>query len=62
MKDVSPTLDALGRAGRRAAIHLVQAMVESLKAVEAVIEELSSIGNGDRRDQPDSSHKRIEIE
>lgn len=61
MSDPSPSLAALGRAGRRAAFHLIQAAIEGLKAVEAVIEEVGSIG--DPSDQDDAeTRKRIEIE
>ena len=63
MKDTSPTMAALSRAGRRVAFHMIQAAVEGLKAIEAVIEELGGIaeqsdddGGGQERRQ------RIEIE
>jgi len=63
VKDQSPTIAALSRAGRRASIHLVQALIEGLKAVEAVIEEIGGIA--DRSDHDDSDNdqlQRIEIE
>lgn len=54
-------MQALGRAGRRAAYHLLQAVIEGLKAVEAVIEELGAIGDED--DAPkNETRTRIEIE
>jgi hypothetical protein len=56
-------MTALSRAGRRVAYHMIQAAIEGLKAVEAVIEEIGGIS--DRRDQdgpPSSSRERIEIE
>lgn len=54
---------ALSRAGRRASIHLIQALVESLKAVEAVIEEIGGIGDGaDQHDDGENRKQRIEIE
>jgi hypothetical protein len=56
-----PSLAALGRASRRVVYHLLQAAIEGLKAVEAVIEEVGSIGES--RDQDgDDPRKRIEIE
>lgn len=62
MRDTTPTMDALGRAGRRAAIHLVQAMVEGLKAVEAVLDELRSAGEERNGGSGESRRQRIEIE
>lgn len=53
---------ALGRAGRRVAFHLIQAAIEGLKAVEAVIEEIGGIGHqGDHHDDS-GARQRIEIE
>jgi hypothetical protein len=56
-------MQALGRAGRRAGYHLIQAVIESLKAVEAVFEEMSRIGD---KDEPETSAEgartRIEVE
>jgi hypothetical protein len=52
--------EALGRAGRRAAYHLLQAVIEGLKAVEAVIEE---VGSMKRDDEPSRGERtRIEVE
>lgn len=51
---------ALSRAGRRVVFHLVQAAIEGLKAVEAVIEEIGGIG--DERDHHDAESKRQRIE
>ncbi|HXV70250.1 MAG TPA: hypothetical protein VEB69_02515 [Acidimicrobiia bacterium] len=63
MKDQSPTMAALSRAGRRASIHLIQALVEGLKAVEAVIEEIGGIADrADHHDSDKSQKQRIEIE
>lgn len=63
MKEQSPTMAALGRAGRRASIHLIQALVEGLKAVEAVIEEIGGIADqADHHDSDKSQKQRIEIE
>jgi hypothetical protein len=60
-EEPSQTRAALGRAGRRAGYHMLQAMVETLKALEAVIEELGDIGseNGETDGQP---KQRIVIE
>ena len=61
MKEQSEAMQALIRAGRRAAYHLLQAVIESLKAVEAVIEEVGRIGDEDGADQTET-RTRIEIE
>lgn len=54
-------MQALTRAGRRVVYHLIQAAIEGLKAVEAVIDELGNIG--DKNDEDTSTTKtRIEIE
>lgn len=58
----SPTLAAFSRAGRRVAYHLLQAVVEGLKAVEAVIDELGNISDGDGENDRRETHQRIEIE
>lgn len=54
----SETFEALSRAGRRVLYHLLRAGVEGLKAVEAVIEELGSVGE----DDGESDRERIEVE
>ena len=59
MRDQSEAMQAFGRAGRRAAYHLLQALVEGLKAVEAVIEEVGRIGDDD---EPDSTGTRTRID
>lgn len=61
-EEPSPTRVALGRAGRRAAFHLVQALIEALRAVEAVFEEMGDIkAHGNDQDE-DRQKQRIEIE
>jgi hypothetical protein len=55
-------MQALGRAGRRAGYHLIQAVIEGLKAVEAVFEEVSRIGDKEEPDTDESPRTRIEIE
>lgn len=62
MKEQSETVAAMGRAGRRAVFHLLQAAVEGLKAVEAVIEEIGGIGEDKDPDESSSQRQRIEIE
>ncbi|MFP3880968.1 MAG: hypothetical protein ACLFRT_02810 [Actinomycetota bacterium] len=63
MSNQSPTGQALSRAGRRVAYHLIQAAVEGLKAVEAVIEEIGSISDQGQNEGPEESKRqRIEIE
>ena len=61
MREQSEAMQAFGRAGRRAAYHLLQALVEGLKAVEAVIEEVGRIGDDDEADNT-GTRTRIEIE
>jgi hypothetical protein len=61
VNEPAPSLAALGRAGRRAAFHLIQAAIEGLKAIEAVIEEVGSIGDAGDEDVGEP-RKRIEIE
>lgn len=64
MSEQSPTMSALSRAGRRVAFHMIQAAIEGLKAVEAVIDEIGGIRtHGDHHDAEESSKRqRIEIE
>ena len=62
MKEPSPAVQAMGRAGRRAVFHLLQAAIETLKAVEAVIEEIGAIGDEADQDDGVSSRQKIEIE
>lgn len=63
MSEQSPTAQALARAGRRVAYHMIQAGVEGLKAVEAVIEEIGSISDqGQNEGSESSKRQRIEIE
>jgi hypothetical protein len=61
VKEQSEAMQALSRAGRRAAYHLLQAVIEGLKAVEAVIEEVGRIGDEDGAEQTET-RTRIEIE
>lgn len=63
MDEQSPTVAALSRAGRRAAFHMIQAAIEGLKAVEAVIEEIGGIRDeGDHHGGRKETRQRIEIE
>jgi hypothetical protein len=61
MREQSEAMQAFGRAGRRVVYHLLQAAIEGLKAVEAVIEEVGNIGDKDD-DDIDNTRARIEIE
>lgn len=54
----SETLSALKRAGERAAYHLMRAVVEGLKAVEAVVDELGKVGS----EEPGGGETRTRIE
>jgi hypothetical protein len=62
MAEGSDPREALGRAGRRAAYHLLQAVIEGLKAVEAVIEEVGSINRSDDSAGDGVERTRIEVE
>jgi hypothetical protein len=64
MSERSDAMQALGRAGRRAGYHLIQAVIEGLKAVEAVFEEMSTIGDREQPEakSPESTRTRIEVE
>lgn len=62
MRDQPPIVAALGRAGRRAAYHLVQATIEGLKAVEAVIEEVGTIRDEEILADRTSRREKIEIQ
>ncbi|MDP9143238.1 MAG: hypothetical protein M3N43_00805 [Actinomycetota bacterium] len=62
MKDQSEAVQALGRAGRRVVYHLLQAVIEGLKAVEAVIEEVGNIGDKNDGDNRTTTRTRIDIE
>lgn len=61
MADGADPREALARAGRRAAFHLLQAVIEGLKAVEAVIEEVGSM-NRDGSTGEEGRRTRIEVE
>lgn len=62
MREQSDAMQALGRAGRRAGYHLIQAVIEGLKAVEAVFEEMSRIGDKEEPGTDEPARTRIEIE
>jgi hypothetical protein len=61
MRDRDEVLATLNRAGRRALIHLVQAAIEGVKAVEAVLDEFGKMGDNDEK-QPSNGTERIEVE
>lgn len=54
----SETAAALRRAGRQAAWHLLRAGIETLRAVEVVVDELASVGE----ERPPEPPRRIRIE
>ncbi len=57
----SDTAEALRRAAVRALFHLMKAAVESLRAVEAVVEELGSVAKrGGVEPEPGPEHIEIE--
>ena len=60
--DQSPTVQALGRAGRRAVFHLLAAAVEGLKAVEAIIEEIGGIADEADENASVARTQKIEVE
>ncbi|MGB7861178.1 MAG: hypothetical protein WBM90_11825 [Acidimicrobiia bacterium] len=62
MKEASPAMEAMGRAGRRVVFHLLQAAIETLKAVEAVIDEIGGIGDRNDQNEGVSDRQRIEVE
>jgi hypothetical protein len=61
MNPESETMAALKRAGMRVAYHLLRAGVESLKALEAIVDELGKVGS-ESHDGSDERPVRIEIE
>ena len=59
MKDTVTARDAVSRAGKRVAYHLLKAAAEGLKAVEALIEEIGDT-RADDPDEPDTQRIRSE--
>lgn len=62
MKEQSPAMAGACRASRRAAYHLLQAGVESLKALEAVIEEIGAMSEESGQNGRDRTRQEIEVE
>jgi hypothetical protein len=62
LKESSSTTAAFSRAGRRAVYHLLQAAIEGLKAIEAVIEEIGTLGDESVQDDGAQAGRRIEVE
>ncbi len=62
----SETLNAVKRAGSRVVYHMLRAGVESLKAVEALVDELGKVGrpqDGGDHEEPESGGRvRIELD
>lgn len=50
------------RAGKRALIHLIQAAIEGVKAVEAVLDEIGQMGQNEDDSGPQSRTQRIDVE
>lgn len=57
----SETINAVKRAGSRVVYHLLRAGVESLKAVEALVDELGKVGREDD-EPPAPSPGRVRID
>lgn len=47
MKNRDDLAATVARAGRRAGFHLLQALIEGVKAVEAILDEMGKIGDND---------------
>lgn len=62
MKEQSPAMAEAGRASRRAAYHLLQAVVESLKAIETVIEEIGAMSEESDQNGRDRTRQEIGVE
>ena len=62
MSESSSTKAALTRAGRRAGIHLVQALIEALRAVEAVIDEIAGIADADHDEKAKVVRQKIDVQ
>lgn len=58
----SETTAALRRAARRAAFHLLRAGLEGVKALEAVVDELSKVGQEDEPGDGDDPAGRVRID
>jgi len=58
----SETAAALRRATRRAAFHLLKAGVESLRAVEAFVDELARVGHHDAAEEGGEAPTRVRID
>jgi hypothetical protein len=50
------------RAGKRALIHLVQAAIEGVKAVEAVLDEIGNMGQNEDETEQQGRTQRIDVE
>lgn len=61
MSSDSEVVAALRRAGRRAAVHLLRAAIEALRAFEVLVEELARIG-ADGEDLSDEPGLRQQID
>ena len=63
MSSDSEVVAALRRAGRRAAVHLLRAAIEALRAFEVLVEELARIGSDEEEDSHGpSTRQQIDVE
>ncbi|MGF1617453.1 MAG: hypothetical protein ACFCU2_06540 [Acidimicrobiia bacterium] len=62
MPERDEVLATLGRAGKRALIHMIQAAIEGVKAVEAVIDELGKMGDNENGEHSANGTERIIVE
>ena len=62
MPERDEVLATLGRAGKRALIHMIQAAIEGVKAVEAVIDELGKMGDNENGEHSANETERIVVE
>ncbi len=58
----SETVAAIKRASRRAGFHLLRAVVEGLKAIEVVVDELATVRREGDGDEGQPRRERIEVE
>lgn len=56
------TTEALKRAARRATFHLLRAGLEGVKALEAVMDELSKVGKDHGAEERDGGPERVRID
>lgn len=62
MKNLDDVFETVNRAGKRALIHLIQAAIEGVKAVEAVIDEFANLGQNEDDSDDQRRTQRIDVE